>query len=529
MRAITNATIHTMVTPDSTATAILFDDRIQAIGDDATIAALAAEHGIDVEDAGGRVVLPGFVDAHMHLLHVGIKRTRPDMRGARSKDEAVGRIQAWLDKHPGDGPVTAEGWDEAEWDDDPLVRGDIEHLTTRPLVARRICGHKAVANGAALSLVRRKWDDDRVDEATGVLLEEPSLYLNEVMPADADTLGVAVQEASRVALHLGATTVSTYEQSPLRQAWVDAATQGNLPIRIHGNIYPQALEDMIAEGFRTGRAIDGDGWMHDGGLKIFLDGSLGGHTALMLEPYDDKPTKGRRIWSDGELDGLYQTAVQHGIQLHVHAIGDGAVEQGLQAFERLRDHLDADLDDGTENGLSVGLPDGSRLHHRFEHYEIVHDDQMRRTASLRVWASSQPNFVGAWSSHGGMYHERIGDRFELNNRFQTMLAAGVQLAFGSDGMPFGPLVGIASAVQHPVASERLTPQQAIWHYTHEAARSLGRSDIGHLQPDCHADLLVLRQTDLSGDPKQWVIEQTIVAGRTVASNDGPAPDDDHVP
>lgn len=521
-RAFVNARILTMDRPEH-ASAILFDDRVLHVGDDETIRAKAADVAAEVEDLGGRVVLPGFVDAHMHLLHVGIKRTRPDLRGTKSKKEALQRVADWLAQDAGQGPVTGEGWDEADWGDDgPIVRADFEHLTHRPLVLRRICGHKAVANGAALPLVRAKWDDERVDEQSGVLLEEPSLYLNEVMPASDDALDLAVQEACRVAAHLGVTTVSTYEQAPLRAALVRAAK--HLPIRIHCNVYPQALDQVLEEGFRTGRPTggsNGQARLHDGGLKVFLDGSLGGHTALMLEPYDDRPdTKGRQIWSDEELDHLFQQATDHDVQLHVHAIGDGAVEQGLRAFERLRDRV---------GGVpAIQLPDGTTLHHRFEHYEIVHDEQIDRTAALRVWASSQPNFVGAWSSHGGMYEERIGQRFFLNNRFQTMMAKGVRVAFGSDGMPFGPLTGIAAAVAHPVEAERMSPEQAIWHATSEAAASLGRDDIGRLVPGCHADLLVLDRTDVDGDPKEWVIAQTLVGGDVVTRNDSPTPDDDCV-
>jgi predicted amidohydrolase YtcJ len=143
----------------------------------------------------------------------------------------------------------------------------------------------------------------------------------------------------------------------------------------------------------------------------------------------------------------------------------------------------------------------------------VHDDQVARTVELGIVASSQPNFVGEWSSKGGMYEARLGERYRVNNRFQDFLAAGIALAFGSDGMPFGPLVGLQSAVQHPDPSQRMPARQAVWHYTTAAAWSLHWEDtVGSLRPGMKADLLVLGQTDLDQAPSTWIIEEAIVGG-----------------
>ncbi|HLF17097.1 MAG TPA: amidohydrolase family protein, partial [Candidatus Thermoplasmatota archaeon] len=115
-RALANATVHVMDTPGHVEEAILWEgDRIVAVGRDQEIRRLARQRGIEVEDLGGRVVLPGFVDAHTHFLHVGLKKNRPDLRGARSLDEALARLRAWLAAHPGATPVIGDGWDESEW------------------------------------------------------------------------------------------------------------------------------------------------------------------------------------------------------------------------------------------------------------------------------------------------------------------------------------------------------------------------------------------------------------------------------
>ncbi len=571
--AFTHATVHVMDTPGHVEEALLWDrGHIVAVGRDAEVRRRARESGIEPVDLGGRVVIPGFVDAHTHFLHVGLKKTRPDLRGARSLSEALERTRAWLATHPGRDPVVADGWDESEWKE-PVrpTRRDADALLDavgqkgRPLVFRRIDGHTAVAGSAALVPLQARWPTGGlVDSASGALLEDASLYLNEVFPASDAQLDAALEEACSEAHRLGVTAVGDYQQAPYRAAVLRAARRGSLTVRVFSSIYPQQLEAEVAAGFRTGRPLPGpDGpslWCRDGGLKVFLDGSLGAHTAHLREPYLDGPPpgapcthphpKGTPIWSDDEVDHLFGTAHAAGIQVHAHAIGDGAIDQGLDTFARLaaREDLEGrgwhESEPGPLSGgdlaTSFGSPQAaprgvqgvkppgsgppekrpseasavSPQRHRFEHFEIVHDDQVARTAELGIVASSQPNFVGTWSSGGGMYEERLGSRFRLNNRFRTFKEAGIRVAFGSDGMPFGPLVGIQAAVGHPEVAERLTAEEAVWHYTQEAAWAIHWEDsIGTLEPGRHADLVVLGVPSLDAcAPQDWAVVQTFTAG-----------------
>ena len=619
-------------------------DTLRLVGSNAQVQAEARRLGIPPVDLGGRAVLPGFVDAHTHFLHVGVKRTRPDLHGAKSLREALDRLARFLRQHPGAHHVVGEGWDESEWsaaagtptgpDGSPRrpTRDDLDQVIAqaakdgagpldRPVVLRRVCGHIAVASSGALPLVRAHWNTDaQVDLATGLLLEAPSLYLNEVLASSPAELDRAVQEACAEAHRLGVTAVGDYSQAPYRAALQRAAARGTLSVRTASSVYVQQLEAEAAAGMRTGRpglapedlapgvraalgallaaaapargaggrpgggpghappaappaagdagpfgpAPGRDGgdrtaggtspWLRDGGLKVFLDGSLGGHTAHLREPYLDTPVPkgtdphadhgheqgtagpcGSRIWTDAELDRSFGTAHAQGIQVHAHAIGDAAIDQGLDAYARLaaREDLEGcgwvvqrmpwspqDGDGAAVAGhraeedsppLTGGGPHS--LRHRFEHFEVVHDDQVARTAELGLASSCQPNFVGEWSAKGGMYEARLGGRYRLNNRFQAFLQAGIALAFGSDGMPFGPLVGLQCAVQHPDATQRMTPEQAVWHYTTAAAWSLHWEDaIGHLAPGMKADLVVLDQTQLKSQPGSWKIRQTIVGG-----------------
>jgi hypothetical protein len=348
-----------------------------------------------------------------------------------------------------------------------------------------------------------------------------------------------VHAACRLAHRLGVTTVGDYSQAPYRQALLAAAAAGRLTVRVASSIYVQDLEASLAAGFRTGRAAAGGSpgthpdasppmgsatagsaapspWLRDGGLKVFLDGSLGGHTALLRQPYADAPTHGRANWKPAEVASWFRRAHEARVQIHAHAIGDAAIDLGLEAFGQLPASDATPPSDATQ-----AAPRGpaAALRHRFEHFEIVHDEQVTRTAALGIVASSQPNFVGTWSGPGGMYETRLGPRYLLNNRFQTFRAAGLRLAFGSDGMPFGPLYGIQCAVQHPLPEQRLDAAQAVWHYTAEAAWSLHWDDVGMLRPGSFADLLILDVTTLEERPAtEWVILETISGGVSRGGN-----------
>jgi predicted amidohydrolase YtcJ len=499
------------------AQAILWEgDTIVTVGDDAEIRDAAARRGIKPEDAAGRLVLPGFVDAHMHFLHQAIKHSRPDLRGAKTKRDALSRVSAWLRANPGSTAVVGEGWDESDWPGRAQpTREELDRIGgARPLVLRRIDGHVAVASTTAAQAVERHFrKPGAVDAATGILLEEASLYLNEVFPAPDAELDAAVVASCRLAHSLGVTALGDYSQAPFRAALVRAARRGTLSVHVASSIYVQQFADAVAAGFRTGRVLPGDAgpspWFRDGGLKVFLDGSLGAHTAALREPYagpvGHPHPKGKLNWTDAEVARLFADAHENGVQIHAHAIGDAAIEQGLDAFSDLAAREDLE-------GAGWG---SNAARHRFEHFEIVGDDQLRRTAELGVVASSQPNFVGAWSAKGGMYEDRLGERFRLNNRFRTMKSWNIPLAFGSDGMPFEPRVGLQAAVAHPDTAERLTPMEAVWHYTWMAAWSLHwEHEIGSLETGKKADLVILDAIDPESAPKTWHVRETIAGGVT---------------
>lgn len=495
MPAYTNGVIHTMTTPHHTVEAMVIE------GDKITWTGPASEAPADAIDLQGRTVIPGFVDAHMHFLHVGVKALRPDLLGTRSREEALQRVKDWLQANPTEDPIIAEGWDEGLWEDKryPTI-AELDAITTQPFVFRRVCGHIALANSAALPLIRAEWNDHRVNLETGLLLEEPSLYLNRVLPTGPEALDQAVIVACQEAHKLGVTTVGDYSQMPYREALLRAAERGTLTVRTSSSIYTEDLRTQIQNGFRTGTRQSP--FLQDGGVKVFLDGSLGGLTALLRSPYCDDEHCGTAIWTPEEVVEHFHVADQNGVQIHAHAIGDAAIDLGLDGFETLP-------------------PSTQDLRHRFEHWELPHDDAVARTKAAGITACSQPNFVGEWSAKGGMYEDRLGERYRINNRFRTYLKEGVSICFGSDGMPFGPLYGLQSALDHPVEEERIPIEEAVWLYTHAAGRSL-HWETGQLAPGFFADFLILDRS-MDDKPAQWKFLDVVIGGKSASDAENPGP------
>jgi hypothetical protein len=234
---------------------------------------------------------------------------------------------------------------------------------------------------------------------------------------------------------------------------------------------------------------------------VFADGSFGARTAALFDPYDDEPrATGQLIQSPKELTSLLARAHSAGFQLAVHAIGDRGVDVVIEAFSRV---LDREPRDGHR--------------HRIEHAELFPEDGLGRMKELGLVASMQPNFVARWSAPSGLYERRIGRaRLERNNPFRHILRRRIPLAFGSDGMPYGPLGGLAGAIDAPFPAQRIPATEALRAYTAGGAfAAFAESDVGTLAAGKLADFAVL-----SGDPRRdpvadLAVDATVVGGSLV--------------
>jgi predicted amidohydrolase YtcJ len=511
---LTNAEIHTLTDPDETAEALAVrDGRIVAVGSAFDVDHLA---GVEttVRDCGGHVVLPGFVDAHTHLPMVGRRLVNADLSAADSPAEAVDLLAARAGElDAGGGPhrewVLGFGYDESAWDDDRyLTAADLDGVDTdRPVAAVREDMHLASLDSTALDRLREEMPDSdvqtRAGEPTGVVVEDALDALWAAIEPDRPAMRRAVHAATERATELGVVGVhDMVRRSEAPAVYRELDRVGELPIRVRLNYWSDHLDAVEELGLRTNHGSDR---VRTGAIKTYTDGSIGGRTAKLSEPYADagstdgetaEENRGQWVVDPAELRDIVARAAAADLQVAVHAIGDEAVRETLDALESA---------------------DGAR--HRIEHAEVLTDDLVARLGESDVVASMQPNFL-KWAREDGLYADRLGDERRLaSNRFGDLLDAGADLAFGSDCMPLDPLFGVEQAVTAPDDRQRLSVTEALRAYTSGAAYAGFDEDrLGTVEEGKLADLVVLDRSPWAVDPGEVAdidVRATVVGGEVV--------------
>ncbi len=476
---------------------LLIGDEIAAVGSARDILSRAPEGAKRIE-LRGRIVTAGFQDGHMHFLSTGFRARRPDLSGSRSVDDALDIVRCASREQNDDEVLVAEAWDETNWVEADLpTRALLDSVVpNRPVVLRRVCGHAAVANGAALRWLLDAGGGDGIDVESGLLLESAILSLDSLLRPSARETNEAIDAATRLCLERGITTACDFLRPGDPAAWALRLGGGELSLRVHGYLVEADEEDAgLAEIAR-----ERDTFFLEG-TKIFADGSIGARTAALGAPYADRPDSRGLLLLDADTIATWVArAHRRERAIAVHAIGDRAIGAVLEAFS----HFD---------------PDECRARHdRLEHLELPRPGDAERLAALGVRPCMQPNFVARWGFPGSLYERALGaERVRAMNPSATVHRAGCGLFFGSDGMPLSPLYGIAAAMTHPVENERLGEAEAVALYTRAPALAFADdSPTGSLAQGMAADLCVLpegfRWEEATSDTRT---DLTIVAGRIV--------------
>ncbi len=483
--------------------------RIVAVGERGKV---TIPDGVELIDVTGKTVLPGLIDAHTHFLSMGIEMIRTvDLGDTRSISEALSRVERKLNETKKGDWVLGVGWDDSKWVEKRYItKSDLDPLTRdSPIMLVRVCGHLITLNSKALSVASITRDTKNppgglVDkgpdgEPTGILRDARHLVERFEPPVTDGMAQRGLEKACELALSLGCTGVHEAGLDAFgMRAYLTALERGTLKVRAYLMWMAAINEAVAALGFHTGF---GNEMVRLGSAKMLIDGSLGARTAALYEPYeDDRSTKGLLMMAPGDLAAKVRSVHIQGSQAAIHAIGDYGIELAINAVEE----------------AIKGSPKKDHRH-RIEHCEVLTTTQIERIKQLGIVPSMQPNFVGEWSGADGLYEARLGPkRLRKNNPYRLLIDEGIHLAFGSDCMPFNPMYGIWSAVNHPVKASRISLVEAVKGFTLDAAYASFEEGVkGSVEPGKLADITILDR-DLTEIPSEGIkdvpIYMTLVGG-----------------
>jgi len=492
-----NATLHSSrLNRDEADAVAVSGGRISAVGRTDEVRRRAGKGASEI-DLAGRSVVPGFIDAHTHLIPESLAKIRFHLGDVRSPEGLLERLRERVREVGAGEAIVGEGWDDSEWGGGYPGREELDAVAPRnPVVLRRVCGHLAIANSRALDAIGEEWSE--VDRTAGVLRGMVALQVNRIFPPSREDLIRALRYAEELAFASGVTSVHEIASRGMLQLCMEERERGTLRLRMYFTLPRGDVESARQDGLAAGT---GDKWLRIGGSKIMADGSVGAKTAALLEPYaGDQENRGMLLHSDEEMAEMVGRFHGDGCQVLTHAIGDRSVRQVVGAYERV---------------MGAG---GNALRHRIEHVEMADPADLERMARLGIIACMQPNFVVRWGRRGGMYEALIGEeRLRTSNRFRTMREMGIRVAFGSDCMPVSPLYGLDGAVNHTNPDESLSLDEAVECYTAEGAyAAFEEGEKGRIEEGSVADLAVLSGNLLEVErPSDLQIMTTIVGGAVV--------------
>jgi len=535
--AIVNARVVTVdsAKPDAEAVAMA-GNRILVVGTNAEVQRLVGA-ATKVIDANGRLVIPGFIEGHGHLLGLGDTKRQLDLTTARTWDEIVARVAAAAKSAPRGGWIIGHGWHQEKWDraPSPMVEGNPVHASlsaaspNNPVLLEHASGHASFVNAAALRLAgitnatRNPAGGEIVRDASGAatgLLREAAQDLAERAhersragltraQRDAESRQL-VALAAADAISKGITSFvdagATFEQIDVYRSLAD---EGALPLRLYSMVRWESLARMDSLLDRYRMSGYGDGYLTVRAIKRQIDGALGSNGAWLLEPYADLPrSTGLAIEQPESLQRVAALALKHGFQLATHAIGDRANREVLDVYER----------------ATAGVPNRAALRWRIEHAQHIAPPDVARFATLGVIASMQGIHT---ISDAPWIPAKLGvERAERESYlFRSLWDEGVIVTNGTDTPvedvnPIPSFYGMVSRTAKDgrvfVPSQRLTRAEALQAYTlNNAYASFSERTLGSLTPGKYADVVVLSK-DIMRVPEEEILgaraDYTIVGG-----------------
>jgi predicted amidohydrolase YtcJ len=501
-------------------------------------------------DSPPGMVVPGFIDSHVHFLTGGFSLSSVKLRDAQNKAEFVARIKAYAETLPPGDWIQNGDWDHENWGGELPSHGWVDDITlNNPLLINRLDGHMMLANAAAMKAANVTADTpdveggeivrDKEGNPTGIFKDNAMDLILRVVPSPtAAQLDNALEAASRYVASQGVTSVHDMSNWQSLATFRRAARRLELKTRIYQSVPLKDWQRLTREIELNGR---GDNWLRIGGLKGFMDGSLGSHTAAFFQPFTDTPSdRGFFINDPADMAGWINAADEAGLQVLVHAIGDRAISTLLDIYADVSAKMETAAISENENEAGVAnsakqqtTPIKRDRRFRIEHAQHIDPQDFKRFFDLNVIASMQPYHA----IDDGRWAEKVigAERAKSTYAFKSLLGAGVKVAFGSDWFvaPPIPLLGIYAAVTRStldeanpdgwIPAEKITVEEALTAYTSTAAYASFEENIkGQLKPGLLADFVILNKnlTEIPAEEiRDTLVMRTVIGGKTVYQRD----------
>lgn len=495
-------------------------NRFKAVGTAAMVKSKAPD--VKVIDMQGCLITPGLIEGHCHLMEIGGLLQNLNFRNIASIFECRQMVKnAVLKAKPGEW-IIGRAWDNNLWEENrEPVKQDLDDIAPdNPVYLTRVCGHSAWVNSKALEIAKitastpdspgGKIDKDPLtQEPTGIIRETMELISAHIPKKTRHQLKEAALTAQKEVLKFGITCVHSLENLDSFKVIQELDQKKELKIRVYHALHVEDIQEAEKEGFDIDRKTE---HLWFGHVKLFADGSLGADTALLHEPYHDQPeNSGLAFLDQKSLQAGVEFAYERGYSVMIHAIGDKAVTNALDAITDARKNHPCQPRD------------------RIEHVQLFRSRDLQSFKENEITASVQPVFL---ATDRFMAEKKWGiKRCRNSYAWRTLMKNKIPLQFGSDSPvePVNPLLGIFTAVERKdyknktldkwFPEQSLTLEEAITGFTKQAAFTSGReNELGTIAPGKLADLTIFNQ-DLFCVPKdQWPeieVEMTIVNGEIV--------------
>jgi hypothetical protein len=529
---LTNGRIYTLNPRQPWAEAVAVSgDKILAVGSAKDISSYR-DPSTKVIDLGGRLVLPGFTDCHIHFMDGSLGLTQVILNGATTVAEIQKRVKEYAAAHPNETWITGMGWTYPTFGPtalpDKKVLDDV--VSDRPIYLVAFDGHSSWANSKALTMagIKRETPDppngkivrDNNGDATGALQESAGDLVAKFLPKPSrderiSALRLGMHEANKVGLVRVHSAGQDFEWLDL---YDELRRKGELTVRFYIAYFldPPDLTGDAINKIEQARRTYKDEWISAGVVKTMLDGVVEAHTAAMLTPYSDDPTQiGKLFWEPLKYKQAITELDRRGLQIFTHAIGDRAVRLALDAYEEAKE----------TNHTSGARP-------RIEHIETISAQDIPRFGKISVVASFQPLHAYPDDDTLKIWARNVGpERAQRAWVWHSIESTGGLLAFGSDWpvVTLNPWPGVQNALTRQttegdppdgfVPKERISLEDTIKAYTLNAALAGRREKTeGSLEPGKLADLIVLSQDLFKIAPTEIVKTEvllTLVGGKIV--------------